>query len=243
MPPRVRRALTAADVHAAAEARRDVLVVPARTVVTPLARDLARERGVELVPEGDAGGRPGDARAGSSGPGGEVGGAGGGTNGAGPGEHGRARVPGGGPADADGSADVESRVRSIVASLLGAGGGAGRVLHVPAAASSDLPPFPHPGPGPDQDVRARDVVSAADGAPMAAGFLTLTRGEFPWTLTYDEIQYVVEGELHVTVPEGRVVGRQGDVLYVPRGTSITFGTPSWAKFLYVTFPANWEDAP
>lgn len=75
---------------------------------------------------------------------------------------------------------------------------------------------------------------------MAAGFLTLTRGEFPWTLDYDEIQYVVEGELHVTVPEGRVVGRPGDVLYVPRGTSITFGTPAWAKFLYVTFPADWE---
>jgi len=130
-------------------------------------------------------------------------------------------------------------VRRIVTRLL-AGETTGPVRHVPAAASAELPPFPHPGPPPDQEVRARDVVTAADGVPMAAGFLTLTRGEFPWTLTYDEIQYVVEGELHIGLPEGRVVGRPGDVIYVPRGTAITFGTPSWAKFLYVTFPADWE---
>ena len=37
------------------------------------------------------------------------------------------------------------------------------------------------------------------------------------------------------------IGRPGDVFYVPKGSSITFGTPSWAKFVYVTFPANWEE--
>ena len=40
---------------------------------------------------------------------------------------------------------------------------------------------------------------------------------------------------------GDQIGRPGDVFYVPKGSSITFGTPSWAKFVYVTFPANWEE--
>ena len=29
-------------------------------------------------------------------------------------------------------------------------------------------------------------------------------------------------------------------MYVPKGSSITFGTPSWTRFVYVTFPADWE---
>ncbi|HEY0775154.1 MAG TPA: hypothetical protein VGD51_13780 [Nocardioidaceae bacterium] len=26
---------------------------------------------------------------------------------------------------------------------------------------------------------------------------------------------------------------------MPKGSSITFGTPSWTRFLYVTYPADW----
>lgn len=69
--------------------------------------------------------------------------------------------------------------------------------------------------------------------------MSLTAGEFPWTLTYDEVQVVLEGELHIGTQTGTKVGRPGDVLYVPKGSAITFGTPSWAKFVYVTFPADW----
>lgn len=116
------------------------------------------------------------------------------------------------------------------------------VVHISAHDVGELPLFPYPGPGPDQTVRAKDVVTGEQGAPMAAGFLTLTRGTFPWTLSYDEIQYVIEGELHIGTPGGTVVGRPGDVIYVPRGSAITFGTPTWARFLYVTYPADWESA-
>jgi ethanolamine utilization protein EutQ len=35
------------------------------------------------------------------------------------------------------------------------------------------------------------------------------------------------------------IGRPGDVIAVPKGSSITFGTPSWARFLYVTYPVDW----
>ncbi len=101
-------------------------------------------------------------------------------------------------------------------------------------------PFPYPGPKPDQQVRTTDVVTSADGSPMAAGYMTLTAGEFPWTFSYDEVQIVLEGELHLGTPDGVRVGKPGDVLFVPKGSKITFGTPSWARFVYVTFPADWE---
>ena len=140
--------------------------------------------------------------------------------------------------------ELEEQVRRIVTGLVtpkppdGAGRASG-VKHVDAR-TIRLERFPYEGPEPGQDVFAADVVTSADGSPVAAGFLTLTRGCFPWTLTYDEIQYVVEGELHIGQPSGTVVGRPGDVLYIPKNTAITFGTPSWAKFFYATFPADGE---
>ncbi|WP_052666838.1 cupin domain-containing protein [Nitriliruptor alkaliphilus] len=102
----------------------------------------------------------------------------------------------------------------------------------------ELEAFPFPVP-PAMDVRLRDVVTAADGAPVAAGVMSFREGSFPWELTYDEVQFVLEGELHLGTEDGTVVGRPGDVLYVPEGTKLTFGTPSWARFLYVTYPAEW----
>ncbi len=203
--------ITAAEIQQAAASGQ--LVVPAGAIVTPLACDLARDLGVQIV----TGGQPAPAS-----------------------------VPAGGtvPAADD---ELSARVRAIVAGLLAAGGAG-----VPAAVQkrpvrhasireARLTPFPYPGPPPEMSVNTVDVVTADDGSPVAAGYMTLTKGSFPWTLTYDEVQIVLEGELHLGGEAGGQIGYPGDVLYVPRGSSITFGTPSWAKFVYVTFPANWED--
>jgi ethanolamine utilization protein EutQ len=103
----------------------------------------------------------------------------------------------------------------------------------------ELAPFPVEIHRPEMDVRLADVVTGEHGMPMAAGVMSLREGSFPWTLDYDEVEYVIEGELHVVCGDQRVVGRPGDVIAVPKGSSITFGTPSWARFLYVTYPADW----
>jgi ethanolamine utilization protein EutQ len=205
MPPPQRSVpLTASDVQEAAATGTRELVVSSAALVTPLARDVARELGVTLV---DAPGRGG-------------------------------AVPT--------SDDLTASVRRIVAGILGGTGGhegpPARVRHVD---SRDVvfDPFPFEGPGADMDVRVADVVTAEHGATMGAGFLTLTRGCFPWTLTYDEVEFVLEGELHLGTDDGVLVGRPGDVLYVPEGSSITFGTPSWARLLYVTYPADWAGQP
>jgi uncharacterized cupin superfamily protein len=54
----------------------------------------------------------------------------------------------------------------------------------------------------DMVVQVADVVTPEHGATIGAGFLTLTRGCFPWTLTYDEVEYVIEGELHLGTDDG-----------------------------------------
>lgn len=111
--------------------------------------------------------------------------------------------------------------------------------HVSGAARMPLDPFPVDLGRPQMDVRATDVVTAQHGLPMSAGVMSLREGSFGWTLDYDEIQYVLEGELHITRGRERAVGLAGDVIAVPRGSTITFSTPAWAKFMYVTYPADW----
>lgn len=85
-----------------------------------------------------------------------------------------------------------------------------------------------------------DVVTAADGSSMAAGFMHWENAFFPWTLNYDEIDMVLEGELHVRHEGETMIAKAGDVMFIPKGSSIEFGTPSSVRFLYVAWPANWQ---
>lgn len=97
-----------------------------------------------------------------------------------------------------------------------------------------------PGAGTDKQVGIADVITAADGAPIAAGFMAWSQCFFPWTLDYDEIDLVLEGELHVRHNGQTFIGKAGDVMYVPKGSAIEFGTTSAVRFFYVTYPANWQ---
>jgi len=92
------------------------------------------------------------------------------------------------------------------------------------------------------NVRLKDVVTSRDGSSMAAGYMALEKSGFPWTLTYDEIDIILEGELVITRGAERVSGNRGDVIFIPKGSSIEFSTPASVFFVYVTFPADWNKA-
>jgi ethanolamine utilization protein EutQ len=113
-------------------------------------------------------------------------------------------------------------------------------LKVVRGAGVALEAFGGGGATPGTNVRLKDVITSADGAPMAAGYMALDTGEFPWTLNYDEIDIVLEGELVITRGGEQVRGGPGDVIFIPKGSSITFSTPSRVRFVYVTFPADWN---
>lgn len=118
-------------------------------------------------------------------------------------------------------------------------------LKVVRGAEAVLAPFGEDLTPPGMRVRLTDVVTSRDGAPMATGYMTLDAaasggGAFPWTLTYDEIDIVLEGELVITRGAEVVRAGPGDVIFIPKGSSITFGTPSQTRFVYVAFPADWN---
>lgn len=114
-------------------------------------------------------------------------------------------------------------------------------LKVVKMSSVQVEPFLEGRTTPGTNVWLKDVVVTQDRSPMGAGYMSLDKGEMQWTLTYDEIDIVLEGELVITRGSEQVRGKTGDVIYIPKGSSITFGTPSWTKFVYVVFPVNWNE--
>jgi ethanolamine utilization protein EutQ len=114
-------------------------------------------------------------------------------------------------------------------------------LKVVRMSNVQVEPFLEGRTTPGTNVWLKDVVVTQDRSPMGAGYMSLDKGEMQWTLTYDEIDIVLEGELVITRGSEQVRGKTGDVIFIPKGSSITFGTPNWTKFVYVVFPVNWNE--
>lgn len=124
--------------------------------------------------------------------------------------------------------------------LVGKSARPGRSLVQIKADAVQMTPFAFNVNRPEMNIHVTDVITAAHGSPMAAGFMTWGQGSFPWTLNYDEIDFVIDGQLEVRLDNQVVIGNPGDVIYIPKGSDIFFGSPSYAKVFYVTFPADWE---
>ena len=114
-------------------------------------------------------------------------------------------------------------------------------LKVVRMSNVQVEPFLEGKTTPGTNIWLKDVVVTQDQSPIGAGYMSLDKGEMQWTLTYDEIDIVLEGELVITRGSEQVRGKTGDVIYIPKGSSITFGTPNWTRFVYVVFPVNWNE--
>ncbi|HNY90030.1 MAG TPA: hypothetical protein PKM23_00770 [bacterium] len=97
-----------------------------------------------------------------------------------------------------------------------------------------------PEAGPGKQVRLADVITSKDRSPMCAGFMSWRKMDsFAWTLNYDEIDIVLQGTLAITINGKCFEGKVGDLFYIPKGSQIIFGTPTYTKIMYVTYPADW----
>lgn len=94
----------------------------------------------------------------------------------------------------------------------------------------------------EQDgVALKDLVTLEEAPRMGAGVMELDHTSFEWTLTYDEYDMVIEGELEIEI-DGRIVrGGPGDIIYIPKGSHIHFQTPTFTRYAYFVYPANWQE--
>lgn len=91
-------------------------------------------------------------------------------------------------------------------------------------------------------VALRDLVTLEESPRMGCGILEIDHSAYPWKLTYDEFYYVVDGVLEIIVDGRHIAGKAGDVLHIPKGTSIQFSSPETCRAVYFTYPADWENA-
>nr|WP_297717714.1 cupin domain-containing protein [Intestinimonas sp.] len=89
-------------------------------------------------------------------------------------------------------------------------------------------------------VWTRDLFSLAEAPRLGCGLMVMEETTFPWKLTYDEMDYVVEGRLDVLVGGERISAGPGEVLHIPRGSEIQFSVKGKARFLYFVYPADWQ---
>ena len=93
---------------------------------------------------------------------------------------------------------------------------------------------------PGQKVTMTDVITARD-SNLAAGFMKYDHSQLPWHVTYDEIDFVLEGEFVLKVNEQTFHAGPGDVLYIPKDSQVVFASPSTCTVFYAIYPANWEE--
>lgn len=90
-------------------------------------------------------------------------------------------------------------------------------------------------------VGLKDIVNTKESPNMGAGFMTIEKSSFDWELCYEEFDYIVEGNLNITINGKTYHGKAGDVFFIPKNSKITWSTPDFARFFYVTYPANWSE--
>ena len=90
-------------------------------------------------------------------------------------------------------------------------------------------------------VYTHDLFSVGESPRLGAGIMEMRHTTFDWTLSYDEIDYVIEGNLSIHC-DGKVSSAgPGQLILIPKGSQIRFSAPEFARFLYVTYPADWQN--
>ena len=92
---------------------------------------------------------------------------------------------------------------------------------------------------PSDIVYTKDLFTLQESPRLGCGVMEMKATTFDWTLNYDEIDYVIEGSLSIIINGETVTANAGELILTPKGSSIQFSVPNYARFIYVTYPADW----
>lgn len=92
---------------------------------------------------------------------------------------------------------------------------------------------------PSDVVYTKDLFTVEESPRLGCGMMEMKKTTFDWTLNYDEVDYVIEGHLDVIIDGRKVSADAGELILIPKGSSIQFSVPDYARFIYVTYPADW----
>jgi ethanolamine utilization protein EutQ len=74
---------------------------------------------------------------------------------------------------------------------------------------------------------------------IGGGYFSFNRATDSAVLPYDEVSVCIEGALHLTVDGETHVLKPGDLVFMPKGTEVTFGGDK-AVAAYAVWPVDWR---
>ena len=131
---------------------------------------------------------------------------------------------------------LEEIIRQVLLEHLGGGV---QAVKVPAITVTEAHRMNTGNPG-DQ-VYTRDLFTLEQSPRLGVGIMEMTDTTFPWTLNYDEMDYVVEGRLDILCNGQKVSAGPGELIHIPKGSEISFSVTGHARFLYFVYPADWQN--
>ncbi len=90
-------------------------------------------------------------------------------------------------------------------------------------------------------VYTKDLFTLEQSPRLGCGIMEMSKTAFDWTLSYDEVDYVIEGTLSIIIDGDRVTANKGELILIPKGSKIKFSVDDYARFIYVTYPADWQN--
>ena len=92
------------------------------------------------------------------------------------------------------------------------------------------------------DVASVAAVTGTDeGSELGAGFGRMTNAVIPWTVKYDEVLLVIEGEITIETADGNLVAGPKDCIWLPKGTKLVYRAKD-ALVFFAIHPSNWAEA-
>lgn len=83
------------------------------------------------------------------------------------------------------------------------------------------------------------VINASISRHMGGGIEVLENVTIDWTVTYDEILFIVEGPLTVAFQDGEHRCDAGDIVWLPAGTKLRYIAKTRAAYFYALYPVDW----
>lgn len=131
---------------------------------------------------------------------------------------------------------LEEIIRQVLLEHLGGGV---QAVRVPALTVTEAHRMNTGNPG--DKVYTRDLFTLEQSPRLGVGIMEMSDTTFPWTLNYDEMDYVVEGRLDILCNGQKVSAGSGELIHIPKGSEIRFSVTGHARFLYFVYPANWQN--
>lgn len=85
------------------------------------------------------------------------------------------------------------------------------------------------------------VLDGTNSDALGVGFARYRKGEAnEWVVTYDEVNIVTKGAFTFRTADKTVTAKAGEVLFITKGTKVTYEAPEDVELVYVTYPTFME---